>query len=100
MTRFLGLVLIVAIALAVPVGVRGAAVVCGTERWDVKTLTDPAATSIDFSPQPATVEPLTALPVPGPIMPHTPRYPSERQTYRVAARLVGFKLETDSDFHV
>ena len=47
-----------------------------------------------------TMEELTALPVPGPIKIHTRRYPAETTTHRVSGRLVGFKLETDSDIHV
>lgn len=73
---------------------------CGTARWDVKTLTDAAAGSVDFTGRDATVEELSALPVPGPTKIHTPRYPAETATYRVSGRLVGFKLETDSDIHV
>lgn len=73
---------------------------CGTARWDVKTLTDAASGSVNFTVRDATVEELTALPVPGPIKTHTPRYPAETATYRVSGRLVGFKLEADSDIHV
>jgi hypothetical protein len=73
---------------------------CGTERWDVKTLTDPAANSVDFTPRLATVEQLAALPVPGPLRLHTPRYPDEMRSYRVSAQLISFKLEHDSDIHL
>ena len=37
---------------------------CGVERWAVKTLTDPAASQVNLTPKPATVEGLAALPVP------------------------------------
>ena len=66
----------------------------------MKTLTDAASGSVDFTVRDVTVEALTALPVPGPIKTHTPRYPAESATYRVSGQLVGFKLETDSDIHV
>ncbi len=66
----------------------------------MKTLTDSASGSVNFTVRDATVEELTALPVPGPIKIHSPRYPAETTTYRVSGRLVGFKLETDSDIHV
>ena len=73
---------------------------CGTERWDVKTLTDAGATSVNHSPRTATVEQLTALPAPGPLRLHTARYSQEQQVYRLTARLLRYKLEKDSDFHV
>jgi hypothetical protein len=66
----------------------------------VKTLTDATSGAVDFTVRAATVEELTALPVPGPIRIRTARYPAETTTYRVSGRLVGFKLETDSDIHV
>ncbi len=106
--RLLGLVLIIATALWTSPGTLvpryqtadAARAVCGTERQDVKTLADPAAHAVDFTPRQATVEQLAALPVPGPIALHIPRYSVETRTYQVSARLVGYKLEADSDFHV
>jgi hypothetical protein len=73
---------------------------CGSERWSVKTLSDPAAKNLKITPLPATVEFLRALPVPGPLALHTPRYPQELQIYTVHATVKGAKLEADSDFHV
>lgn len=73
---------------------------CGTERWDVKTLSDADAASIHHSPKMTTVEQLTGLPVPGPLQLHTARYSQERQVYRLTARLLRYKLEKDSDFHI
>lgn len=99
MMRVIGFVLTI-LALAMPLNAGATGAACGTERWNVKTLTDPAASTVDFTPKPATVEQLTSLQVPGPIILHTPRYPAERQTYQISAGLVGFKLETDSDIHV
>jgi hypothetical protein len=78
----------------------GAGATCGTERWDVKTLSDPTASRVNTSPVTATVEELRALPVPGPLSLHTPRYPAEMQVYVVQATLKGAKLEADSDIHV
>jgi hypothetical protein len=79
---------------------RAAGVGCGTERWDVKTLSDAAASRLKTSPVTATVETLRALPVPGPLLLHTPRYPAELQVYVVQATLKRAKAEADSDFHV
>jgi hypothetical protein len=73
---------------------------CGRERWDVKTLTDPAASQVNLTPIPSTVETLCALPVPGIIEFGTPRLAQEMRTYTVTARLLWDKLEADSDFHV
>jgi phosphoglycolate phosphatase-like HAD superfamily hydrolase len=40
---------------------RQAALRCGIERWNVKTLTDPAARSVNFTPRATTVDALRAL---------------------------------------
>jgi hypothetical protein len=98
--KSLRLLVMLILTLSTLGGASTAQTSCGTARWDVKTLTDAAVGSVDFTARGATVEELTALPVPGPIQIHTPRYPTETRTYRVSGRLVGFKLETDSDIHV
>lgn len=76
------------------------AVRCGVARWDVKTLADAAASRVKMTPVPARVETLRALPVPGPIEVHTPRYPQEMQTYTVTAALREAAREQDSDYHL
>jgi len=96
----LRLLVMLILTLSLLAGASAAQTSCGTARWDVKTLTDAASGSVDFTVRGATVEELTTLPVPGPIKTHTPRYPTETATYRVSGRLVGFKLEADSDIHV
>jgi hypothetical protein len=73
---------------------------CGSERWDVKTLTDPGAERVDLTPSRATVEQLTALPVPAEFSRDAERLPSEFQTYTVQATLVEFKEEDDNDIHL
>ena len=73
---------------------------CGVERWAVKTLTDPAAPQVNLTPQPSTVEELAALPVPAGFGRDAERLAPELQTYSVAATLVEFKEEADSDFHL
>jgi hypothetical protein len=79
---------------------NGAISSCGTERWNVKTLSDPDVANLKTIPVEATVEQLRALPVPGPIQLHTPRFPAERQEYAVTAALKFAKVETDRDLHV
>src|SRR5438445_3318009 len=71
---------------------------CGTERWDVKTMADPAAAQVALTPIAATVEGLRAIGVPGHLALHTPRFPQERKTYKVTARLVEAALEKDRDY--
>ena len=73
---------------------------CGIERWAVKTLTDPAAGSIDFRARQTTVAALRALRVPH-VSGSTPRIRGiETHTYRVSARLVAAKRELDRDIHL
>jgi len=73
---------------------------CGVERWAVKTLTDPSASQVNLVPKPATVEELAALPVPDGFSSRAPRLAPEFQTYAIAATLVEFKEEADSDIHL
>jgi hypothetical protein len=73
---------------------------CGTERWAVKTLTDPDAGAVRPTPRSTSVLALRQLDVPK-VTDSTPRLPDvERTTYRVRARLVGYKREEDSDIHL
>jgi len=79
---------------------------CGTERWDVKTLTDPAAGSVDFTHvKNSTVTKLGKIHS----TTHTAsRRPEEKVAYRIKVILdslptkkLGFKIESnDSDIHL
>jgi hypothetical protein len=72
--------------------------ICGFERWPVKTLSDPQARELDYTPHPATVRYLGSLPArPGG---QDSRGPLETRTFAVRARLVGPKREEDSDYHL
>ncbi len=78
----------------------GCGVHCGSERWPVKTLSDRDHAKVNFTPQDTTVGWLVSQQ-----RPHNPPAnsrvsPIETQTYRVKAVLVGFKEETDRDFHI
>ncbi|HXM76563.1 MAG TPA: hypothetical protein VN971_07300 [Thermoanaerobaculia bacterium] len=79
---------------------------CGTERWGVKTLTDPAAGSVDYAH--VANSSVTAL---GQVHSSTQtpaRRPEEKRVYRIRVRLdslpgrkLGFKIESnDSDIHL
>jgi hypothetical protein len=72
---------------------------CGTERWSVKTLADPAGRRLGLSPRAATVRSLRRKTVPG-YLGLRRHLGVERTTFRVHARLVEMKLEADSDIHL
>src|SRR5260221_11099503 len=78
---------------------------CGaTERWYVKGGTDPDATNIDLQTiVPSTVQGLNNLPHLPPTVPHGDnviRLAEERVVYKVSGRLVLFKAESDTDYHL
>ncbi|MHB8753683.1 MAG: hypothetical protein ACYC92_01805 [Candidatus Acidiferrales bacterium] len=73
---------------------------CGTERWAVKTLSDPDAASVNFSPRPTTVAWLTSQPAPSPLPADTRIAPLELQAFTVRAQLLAIKEESDRDFHL
>ena len=80
---------------------------CGVERWAVKTLADPAAadyakftaTPVEDSSIPKLVK--LSAPTRQELM-HatTSRFSDEVRKVRVQAVVLGYKLETDSDFHI
>jgi hypothetical protein len=77
----------------------------GSERWDVKTLTDPFASSVKYAhPVASTVDLLAAQAPQTPIGKHMPRLSSEMTVYRVTAKLVKAKIEGsatgDEDVHL
>ncbi len=79
--------------------------VCGTERWDIKTLSDGSAAQVNFTAKNSTVKELFNLPAPAT---GAKRNPAEKQTYTVHAKLIGYKIEFnpelakpgDHDFHI
>ena len=84
---------------------------CGVERWDVKTLTDTAAASIDFAhPKTKNVEPLRRLnengnpssgKPPKDLKKTTQRIPPvETTVYSVKALLMSMRREDDKDIHL
>ncbi len=77
-----------------------AGVHCGTERWPVKTLSDPDAAGINFTPVPSSVAALRGIHAPE-SLPQSARVPSTEVTiFSVNAQLVEFKLEEDRDIHL
>ncbi len=76
---------------------------CGVERWHIKTLDDGDEHLINWTPISASVTTLRNVPVPSGYSSSndTTRYaPYETQAYTVRAVLIGWKTETDHDFHL
>jgi hypothetical protein len=71
----------------------------GSERWAIKTLTDPDADSVDFAHPDTTRVAILAAQDPAPvhITSSTPRLPLEKVVYRVTVRLVKAKIEESGD---
>jgi hypothetical protein len=79
--------------------VAAPALVCGVERWPVKTLADPDEPSIRFTARPSSVSALARLPVATGIG-GARGVGTEQRNYRVRAKLVGIMVEGDQDFHL
>lgn len=88
--------------------VPGTSIHCGYERWAVKTGSDPAASSVNLTPQATTVAQLDAEPQPAPIVtgqkrrypPQVKRLPAEMVTVTVHATLRSYAIEQDNDLHL
>ena len=88
-------------------GQGGCGSACGEERWAVKTLSDPDEKLVNFTPVPATVSGLVALQAPAANSETARLNSTEKTTFKVHARLVGYKMEWDPtanngdrDFHI
>ena len=73
---------------------------CGFERWPVKVLIDQDSKLVDYTPINSSVAKLNSLEVPG-TYPHDRRLKNEElHVFRVRARLIEMRDETDSDLHI
>jgi hypothetical protein len=77
---------------------------CGLWRWPVKTLSDPLASRVDYTPLTRKVTYLRSLQPPGDVFTWGP-YKSrtrgiERRTYRLRVQLVEASRESDRDIHL
>ena len=77
---------------------------CGKERWDVKTLSDPDTTKINFNQLvQTTVHEQVSLAAPG-LGKDVPRSENETTVYQIKCRILGFKSESgvkgDKDIHI
>jgi hypothetical protein len=75
-----------------------AATGCGTERWAVKTGTDPGASMVNLTPHGSTIADLTAIRPPA--SPTDRVAPTETTTFQVSATILAIKQEADSDYHL
>lgn len=74
---------------------------CGTERWSVKTATDPDRNSINGSSVTTTIASLASLSRPGSLPANNRVAPVELTTYRLRnVIMTKYKAETDSDYHI
>src|ERR1700724_3891401 len=75
---------------------------CGTERWQIKTASDPESRIINWTPRSSTISDLAALQPPSIL--DDSRSDAEKHVYSVEAVLLGWKAETgktgDPDFHL
>src|SRR5437667_5509863 len=73
---------------------------CGVERWPIKTLSDPDAAQVNFTPVQSSVTELRSL-APPPSLPQSSRIaPTELTAFTVTAQLVEMKAEEDHDIHL
>ena len=74
---------------------------CGVERWSIKTLADPQAHTLSTTPHDTTVATLVRMATPADKMDLPSRVaPEETTLWRVHAKLIGYKRETDGDYHL
>lgn len=73
---------------------------CGTERWRIKTLSDPGRDKVNATPVTATVEELVRLPRPARIPDGTRVMPVEGTVYTVTGYVGAWKNADDKDIHV
>jgi hypothetical protein len=75
---------------------------CGTERWQIKTASDPESRIINWTPRPSNISDLAALQPPRIL--DDSRSDAEKHVYSVEAVLLGWKAETgthgDRDYHL
>lgn len=72
----------------------------GKERWDVKTLTDPAVDKIDFKAKKTTILNLRTVSVDRKIGNAIPRFGLEFKTYTIQCHVREYRVEDDGDLHL
>jgi len=78
-----------------------AGLVCGEERWAVKTLSDPDVSRINLAQiVPTTISVLNALPPHCISLPENRMFAEEFQVFEVTGRVTIVRMEEDRDYHV
>ncbi|HEY3873874.1 MAG TPA: hypothetical protein VGM92_00225 [Candidatus Kapabacteria bacterium] len=72
---------------------------CGVERWHVKILTDPAVSTINWTPLATTIAEQNTFPIVS-ISEDTDRLAFEEQVVTIKGTITAFKKEDDSDVHL
>jgi hypothetical protein len=91
------------IPLPTNAGASGCGSSCGVERWHVKTMSDPFASQVNRNVQLVTVDTLIHAAVPSGLSSSSDNVrfsPWELQAVRVRGTIVGWKTETDNDYHI
>jgi hypothetical protein len=91
--------------IPLPTGAQGSTcgTSCGVERWHVKTMSDPYASQVNRHVQLTTVDTLIHAAVPSGLSSSSDNVrfaPWELQAVRIRATIVGWKTETDNDYHI
>jgi type VI secretion system secreted protein VgrG len=76
---------------------------CGVERWHVKTMSDTYNQQVNRTPQAVTVDTLVHAAVPSGLSSSSDNIrfsPWELQAVHMTAKFVGWKTETDNDYHI
>ncbi|MDQ6943074.1 MAG: hypothetical protein M3169_11260 [Candidatus Eremiobacteraeota bacterium] len=84
-------------------GGSGCGISCGVERWHVKTMSDTFASQVNRNVQIVTVDTLIHAAVPSGLSSSSDNVrfsPWELQAVRVRGTIVGWKTESDNDYHV
>ncbi|HWT04512.1 MAG TPA: hypothetical protein VN224_02045 [Xanthomonadales bacterium] len=84
-------------------GASGCGISCGVERWHVKTMSDTFAPQVNRNVQIVTVDTLIHAAVPSGLSSSSDNVrfsPWELQAVRVRGTIVGWKTETDNDYHI
>jgi len=84
-------------------GPAGCGTQCGSERWHVKTMSDPFASQVNRNVRVTTVDELIRAPVPTGMSAKADNVrfaPWELQAVQLRATFVGWKTENDNDYHI
>jgi hypothetical protein len=73
---------------------------CGTERWNVKTLTDADTSKIDYGQTMVSSVDIQSRFPQVVARANDPRLPSEDTIYTIKCKLIAYKLEADGDYHL